>query len=175
MTLDLSGAKGMLLNVTTGPEITLGEMTEAADIIQTTADVDAQVIWGHVIDESLGDKVHVTLIATFPEGAAARKTSGTTLGGSRVPGAGAGTGTTTQVGGRQAAQPVSPRGPIQQPVRPGAGGGSIYDWYKGKREKAQSGFEEASLSQPSEDGGAFPGQLRRSYDQPAIFRKNTRN
>ena len=51
MTLNLSGAKGMLLNVTTGAEITLGEMTEAADIIQSTADPDAQVIWGHVIDE----------------------------------------------------------------------------------------------------------------------------
>ena len=168
MTLDLSGAKGMLLNVTTGPEITLGEMTEAADIIQTTADVDAQVIWGHVIDESLGDKVHVTLIATFPEGAATRKTSSNF----KV------TPTPTNTGHSAPQPPSTPRGPIQTqqpPVRTGTGGGSIYDWYRGKREKAQAGFEEASLSQPNEEGGAFPGQLRRSYDQPAIFRKNTRN
>lgn len=166
MTLDLSGAKGMLLNVTTGPEITLGEMTEAADIIQTTADADAQVIWGHVIDDSLGDKVHVTLIATFPEGAAHRK-SNTNF---KV------TQDTAQQ--RPPVQPQTsirqPMPPQQQPVRTGTGR-TIFDVYRGKREKAQSGFEEASLSQPSDESSAFPGQLRRSYDQPSIFRKNTRN
>ncbi|MBQ7154040.1 MAG: cell division protein FtsZ [Synergistaceae bacterium] len=166
MTLDLSGAKGMLLNVTTGPEITLGEMTEAADIIQTTADADAQVIWGHVIDDSLGDKVHVTLIATFPEGAAERK-SNTNF---KVADP-AGKPSVSQPGPRiHTPQPVQPP---QSPIRTGTR--TIYEVYRGKREKAQSGFEEASLSQPSDESSAFPGQLRRSYDQPSIFRKNTRN
>ena len=179
MTLDLSGAKGMLLNVTTGPEITLGEMTEAAEIIQTTADPDAQVIWGHVIDESLGDKVHVTLIATFPEGAqaAARPRMNVRLGGTGQPAA------------PQQPKPAQPQfapqqpqtGPRfapqqtaqpQQPVRTGSR--SIFDVYRQKR-SAQEGFEEAQLRQPEEDSTAFPGTIRRSYDQPAYFRKNTRN
>ena len=69
MTFPVTGAKGILLNVTTGAEILLTEMSDAAKIIEETADPDAQVIWGHVIDESLGEKVHVTLIATFPEDA----------------------------------------------------------------------------------------------------------
>ncbi|MBQ7215646.1 MAG: cell division protein FtsZ [Synergistaceae bacterium] len=177
MTLDLSGAKGMLLNVTTGPEITLGEMTEAADIIQEHADIDAQVIWGHVIDESLGDKVHVTLIATFPEGAQAaaiqRSRPNVRLGGM----------------GAQTQQPVQPQiqQPVQQPVQrprmpqpqqpvqpaPRSGGPSIFDVYKQKK-YAQGGFEEARLQQPAEDDG-LPGTIRRPYDQPAYFRKTTRN
>ncbi len=160
MTLDLSGAKGMLLNVTTGPEIMLGEMTEAAEIIQNTADVDAQVIWGHVIDESLGDKVHVTLIATFPEGASA---------GPKRPAI------------RQ--EPVRPQPPVRQPlqvqVQPQPQirtGKSLFDVYKQKRSSSQDEFEEARLSQPREDqGSAFPGSLRRSYDQPALYRRPRRD
>ena len=177
MTLDLSGAKGMLLNVTTGPEITLGEMTEAAEIIQTTADPDAQVIWGHVIDESLGDKVHVTLIATFPEGAqaAARTRSNVRLGGTGQPPAPQPPRPTQPT--FQPQQPAGPRFPQQpaqpqQPVRTGSR--SIFDVYRQKR-NAQEGFEETQLRQPEEDSTAFPGTIRRSYDQPAYFRKNTRN
>ena len=170
MTLDLSGAKGMLLNVTTGPEITLGEMTEAADIIQEHADIDAQVIWGHVIDESLGDKVHVTLIATFPEGAAQNAPAQRGRQGMRGLG-------NTQPVQPQVQQPripqiQQPRMPqIQQPIR--QGGRSLFDVYKQKK-GAQEGFEEARLQQPSEDDG-LPGTIRRPYDQPAFYRKTTRN
>ena len=172
MTLDLSGAKGMLLNVTTGPEITLGEMTEAADIIQEHADIDAQVIWGHVIDESLGDKVHVTLIATFPEGAA--QASQRPRMNVRLGGMGAQTQPQIQ---QPIQQPVQqPRMPqIQQPVQPAprTGGRSLFDVYRQKK-GAQEGFEEARLQQPNEDDG-LPGTIRRPYDQPAYFRKTTRN
>ena len=177
MTLDLADAKGMLLNVTTGPDITLEEMTQAADIIQEHADIDAQVIWGHVIDEALGDKVHVTLIATFPEGAQAaaaqRSRPNVRLGGM-------GTQPQQQVQ-PQIQQPVQPqiqrpRMPqVQQPVQPSQrqGGPSIFDVYKQKK-YAQGGFEEARLQQPAEDDG-LPGTIRRPYDQPAYFRKTTRN
>ena len=160
MTLDLSGAKGMLLNVTTGPEITLGEMTEAADIIQTTADADAQVIWGHVIDESLGDKVHVTLIATFPEGAAQ-----------------------AAAGRRVAAKPEPPKQPQPQPVRETArqpqapqsrtGSRTLFDVYKQKK-YAQGEFEETRLTSPEDERSTFPDSLRRTYDQPSLYRR-TRN
>lgn len=173
MTLDLSGAKGMLLNVTTGPEITLGEMTEAADIIQEHADIDAQVIWGHVIDESLGDKVHVTLIATFPEGAAQnapqRQRMNVRLGGM-------GAQTQPPVQPQIQTQVQRPRTPqTQQPVQPAARQGrpSMFDIYR-QRKGAQEEFEEARLQQASEDDG-LPGTIRRPYDQPAYFRKTTRN
>ncbi|MBQ9433633.1 MAG: cell division protein FtsZ [Synergistaceae bacterium] len=177
MTLDLADAKGMLLNVTTGPDITLEEMTQAADIIQEHADIDAQVIWGHVFDESLGDKVHVTLIATFPEGAAQasaqRQRTNVRLGGGVMyqP-------HTPQPRVSIQTQPQSPRvrtPQIQQPVQPmpRTGGPSIFDVYKQKK-GAQEGFEEARLQQPAEDD-ELPGTIRRPYDQPAFFRKTTRN
>ncbi len=177
MTLDLSGAKGMLLNVTTGPDITLDEMTQAADIIQEHADIDAQVIWGHVIDDTLGDKVHVTLIATFPEGAqaAAAQRSRPNV---RLGGMGVQTHTQVQPQIQQPRMPQiqQPRMPQpQQPMQPNVrtGGRSLFDVYKQKK-GAQEGFEEARLQQPVEDDG-LPGTIRRPYDQPAYFRKTTRN
>ena len=54
----------ILITVTTGFEITLSEISEAAYIFESCANPDAQVIWGHVIDENLGEKVRVTFIAT---------------------------------------------------------------------------------------------------------------
>ncbi|MBQ7545080.1 MAG: cell division protein FtsZ [Synergistaceae bacterium] len=179
MTLDLSGAKGMLLNVTTGPEITLEEMTQAADIIQSTADEDAQVIWGHVIDESLGDKVRVTLIATFPEGAqAVRKTSGATggtVGGTRIPGSGTTPAGTGQTGGRIGIRPPLPPQPTPPQPLIRTGNRTLADLYNRKKNIVQEDFQEASLGEPSEESAAFPGGLKRSYDQPAYYRTTGRN
>lgn len=56
--------KNILLNITTGTEITLTEMLNAASVIEDIAEPDSYVIWGHVIDESVGESVKVTLIAS---------------------------------------------------------------------------------------------------------------
>lgn len=56
--------KNILLNITTGAEITLTEMAETAFMIEEIAEPDTQVIWGHVIDESVGESVKVTLIVS---------------------------------------------------------------------------------------------------------------
>ena len=52
------------MNITSGSEITLTEMSDAVKAIQDTADSEAQVIWGHVIDESLSDAVRVSIICS---------------------------------------------------------------------------------------------------------------
>ena len=71
MSVPMQGAKGILFNVTTGPDVTLAEMARAAEVIKGTADPKAEVIWGHVIDEEVGEAIRLTLIATgFPEGKA---------------------------------------------------------------------------------------------------------
>ncbi len=68
MSVPMQGAKGILFNVTTGSDVTLAEMARAAEVIKATADPKAEVIWGHVIDEEVGDAIRLTLIATgFPE------------------------------------------------------------------------------------------------------------
>jgi cell division protein FtsZ len=60
----IEGATGILLNVTGGPDIGLFEVNEAAQVVTSAADQNANVIFGAVIDESLEDEVRVTVIAT---------------------------------------------------------------------------------------------------------------
>ena len=60
---DIDDAKAFILNVTTSPEISLGEIIEATEVLMEKADPEAQIIWGHIIDESLGDSVRVSIIA----------------------------------------------------------------------------------------------------------------
>jgi cell division protein FtsZ len=60
----IEGATGILLNVSGGPDIGLFEVNEAAEVVTGAADQNANVIFGAVIDEKLGDRVRVTVIAT---------------------------------------------------------------------------------------------------------------
>ena len=60
----IEGATGILLNVTGGPDIGLFEVNEAAEVVTGAADQNANVIFGAVIDDSIGDEVQVTVIAT---------------------------------------------------------------------------------------------------------------
>jgi len=60
----IEGATGILLNITGGPDIGLFEVNEAAEVVTSAADQNANVIFGAVIDEAMGDEVRVTVIAT---------------------------------------------------------------------------------------------------------------
>ncbi len=62
--ITINGATGILINVTGGPAMTLHEIHEASTLIQEAADDDANIIFGSVIDESMGDEIKVTVIAT---------------------------------------------------------------------------------------------------------------
>ena len=77
---DINGARNILLNITSGAEeVTMDEIGEITDYIQAKAGNDADLIWGNGVDESLGGKISVTVIATgfsvtsIPEMMAARK------------------------------------------------------------------------------------------------------
>jgi cell division protein FtsZ len=60
----IEGAKGVLLNITGGQNLTLFEVNEASEIIAAAADPEANIIFGAVIDEHLKEEVRVTVIAT---------------------------------------------------------------------------------------------------------------
>jgi cell division protein FtsZ len=60
----IEGATGILLNISGGPDIGLFEVNEAAEVVTSAADQNANVIFGAVIDEGLKDEVRVTVIAT---------------------------------------------------------------------------------------------------------------
>jgi cell division protein FtsZ len=68
----IEGAKGLLVNVTGGTDLTLFEVNEAMSIIHDSADPDANIIFGAVLNELLGDEMKITVIATgFDKAAAA--------------------------------------------------------------------------------------------------------
>ncbi|HUT52576.1 MAG TPA: cell division protein FtsZ [bacterium] len=60
----IEGARGVLVNVTGGAAITLHEVNDAITLITEEAHEDALVIYGHCVDESLGDAIRITVIAT---------------------------------------------------------------------------------------------------------------
>ncbi len=62
--VNIAGAQGVLFNITGGPTLGLFEVDEAAEIIKQTADPEANIIFGTVIDERMGDEVTITVIAT---------------------------------------------------------------------------------------------------------------
>lgn len=93
----IDGARGILFNVTGGPNMSLFEVNEAAAIIKETAHPDVNLIFGAVIDENMGDEIRITVIATgFEQG--------------------------TRVGVRRPNQPANdwaqPRQQYQQPQQP---------------------------------------------------------
>ncbi|MBA1837251.1 cell division protein FtsZ [Corynebacterium sp. zg912] len=69
----MEGAKGVLISVAGGSDLGLMEVNNAASIVEEKADEDANIIFGTIIDDNLGDEVRVTIIATgFDEKANAR-------------------------------------------------------------------------------------------------------
>ena len=62
--ITIDGARGVLFNVTGGPNLTLFEVNQAAAIIRETAHPDVNMIFGAVIDPNMGDEIRVTVIAT---------------------------------------------------------------------------------------------------------------
>ena len=60
----IDGARGVLINITGGPGMTLYEVSEASNLIHETAHEEANIIFGTVIDDSMGESIKVTVIAT---------------------------------------------------------------------------------------------------------------
>lgn len=70
--VSIEGAKAVLLHVTGGPDVTLFELNEAAEIVSKAVDPDANIIFGLVVDHRLQDEVKITVIATGFDGHAAK-------------------------------------------------------------------------------------------------------
>lgn len=70
----IDGARGVLLNITGGADLGLFEVNTAAELVQQSADPDANIIFGAVIDENLKDEILITVIATgFDKGPIVKK------------------------------------------------------------------------------------------------------
>ncbi len=62
--ISIEGARGLLINITGGPNLTLSEINEATSLIQKESHEEANIIWGVVIDQEMMDEIRVTVIAT---------------------------------------------------------------------------------------------------------------
>src|SRR4030042_3920798 len=62
--ISIEGAKGILFNITGGPDLTMFEVEEAARLISESADADATIIFGATIDEAMADQIKIIVIAT---------------------------------------------------------------------------------------------------------------
>src|SRR5215467_10723681 len=62
--ISMNGARGVLLNITGGPDLALTEINEAADVVASAADPEANIIFGAVIDPRIDNEVKLTVIAT---------------------------------------------------------------------------------------------------------------
>ena len=60
----IEGSRGVIINITGGSDLGLQEINTAAELVQRSVDPEANIIWGSVIDESLGDEIVITVIAT---------------------------------------------------------------------------------------------------------------
>jgi cell division protein FtsZ len=111
--LSVRGARGVLINVTGGPDLALHEVNEAATLIQEEAHEDADIIFGAVIDERMGDEIRITVIATgfaqaeAVEAPAEMPAVAVNAGGVRPPGA--------QTSPRHAGSPFPNGGPVLRP------------------------------------------------------------
>ncbi|WP_420623789.1 cell division protein FtsZ [Candidatus Poriferisodalis sp.] len=76
----IDGARGILLNIAAGPELGLFEVNEAAEVIREVAHAEANIIFGTVIDDSLGEEIRVTVIAAGFDRYTPSRSGGTALG-----------------------------------------------------------------------------------------------
>jgi len=60
----IDGARGILFNITGGPDLSLFEVNEAASLIKSAAHPDCNVIFGAVVDENMKDQIRITVVAT---------------------------------------------------------------------------------------------------------------
>jgi len=108
----ITGAKGVLLNIVGGPDLTMNEINEAAMLIHGACDADAEIIFGAVTDEKMTGSVTVTVIATgfsTPSRELAEQTTGDNV--TRFP---------DGAGGRERREPEqpTPRQAMQRPAGP---------------------------------------------------------
>jgi cell division protein FtsZ len=120
----MDGAQGVLLSIAGGSDLGLFEINEAASLVQEAAHPEANIIFGTVIDDSLGDEVRVTVIAAgFESGGPSHKKLEPTAFRSADKQTGAGDAAQDTSGGSTTSAPDPPRPPADPPTR-GAGYGT---------------------------------------------------
>ncbi|WP_336923731.1 cell division protein FtsZ [Aquipuribacter sp. SD81] len=153
----VDGAQGVLLSIQGGSDLGLFEINEAARLVQEAAHAEANIIFGAVIDDALGDEVRVTVIAAgFDEKEAAAR--------GEVPGAAA----RPAVGAPPQARPQPQATPDRQPAaaQPGQNGQNGQPGHHGQGGQSSQGGQQPGGRPFGDDAGRRP-EPRPTTEQPA--------
>ncbi|MFN8624703.1 MAG: cell division protein FtsZ [Candidatus Binatia bacterium] len=162
--ISIHGAKGVLINITGSHDLSLHEVNEAATLIQEEAHEDANIIFGAVIDEQMGDEIRITVIATgFGDAQRDAKRPGFSL--SQEP-------VNTPV--RPVQPPASSRVAVRDANRPVVHLGTIIDDLESPTFKRyKPGTERGNGSEPTpEEFTISSEESEDQYEIPAFLRKN---
>ncbi len=153
--LSIDGAKGILFNITGGPDLGMYEIDEAAKTITEAADPDANIIFGAIIDDAMSGEVKITVIATGFEGEQPRALRKPGLGGAM----GLGTPPTTPQATTPPVRQFGGYAPTAQPTEPAS---DALDRYGLRREQPQPETPAEPEQKPEDDD---------QLDVPAFIRR----
>jgi cell division protein FtsZ len=171
--LSIRGAKGVLINITGSHDLSLHEVNEAATLIQEEAHEDANIIFGAVIDERMGDEIRITVIATG-FGEPAREAKRPTFGASEAkrpafnpPREPAGTGLRTQPArtlprDRDKARPVVHMGTIIDDLESPTWQRHTPEAENGNGKAKDNGAADFTIAEEADDAYEIPAFLRRN-------------
>jgi cell division protein FtsZ len=167
--ISVEGATGVLINVVGGPDLKMKEIQEAASLVQEQAHEDANIIFGASIDESLGENVKVTVIATgFDAIQRAQESASFAAASAQRPQAFSAPQTIPSQQLRALAAPASPRS-SQQPNEVFAAGTRSQSTRAAHATEARQSQPRLPV-QPRERTQSFP-ELDHDWDVPAFSRK----
>ncbi len=184
--VSIDGARGVLMNITCSSDLTIEEVSEAAGAIQEAAHEDARIFFGTVFDDSIGDEMRITVIATGIDavGAETRGNGGKTMmsgaGGKVSPMRGSAPAPKAAPAPRaQQAQPASAPAPQRREtiVRPAPARGlgtfseedrNIPAYLRKQGQVAQTAHQATSAHQPGEDDFVFDED---EFEIPSFIRK----
>lgn len=150
----VKGARGVLINITGGPDLTLFEVEEAADRIRDEVDPDANIIFGTAMDENLTGKIRISVVATGIDSIAKRAPL-TVVGGNEAPRAGQPQSAYAPAQGQGVAQTAA-SGTLFNPGVPAAATGTTAQaQVQQVRAQSQASPAVATLAQPSVAGNGM--------------------
>ncbi len=164
--VSIDGAKGVLMNVTCGPDLTIDEVSEAASTISEAADEDARIYFGTVFDQDAGDEMRITVIATGIEAKSAFGPSEEKSMGKVTPLRGQASASAGPSGGGQPQPRTGTLNPVRTPARKATNDEDMnIPAYLRKGAKAQQEQAAPRAEAPMRSRAAAPGKEDFVFDE----------
>ncbi|MFE3546705.1 cell division protein FtsZ [Nocardia sp. NPDC059177] len=169
----MDGAHGVLLSIAGGSDLGLFEINEAASLVQEAAHIEANIIFGTVIDDSLGDEVRVTVIAAgFDGGGPARRSFENTNPAARSANSPISSGRAGEIGQSRATEaPVRPTEPATAGVSGGRAAAPNYRDTERYRESERQRVTEAAMNRVNNPDQRDDGDDDDDIEVPIFMRR----